>query len=63
MSAYGITSDFCSVTKTSKDTLLLKPNTMYIGTELDDDKLNKLYGMYCGLLMMQYSEDCERRKI
>lgn len=63
MSAYGITSDFCSVTKTSKDTIILKPNNMYIGTELDDYKLNKLYELYSALLIVQYGEDCKNREV
>lgn len=62
MSAYGITSDICSVTKISKDTLVLKPANKYIGTELNDNKLSKLYGLYSALLMVQYEEDCERKE-
>lgn len=63
MSAYTLTSDIASITKTSKDTLLIKPHNQYFGTELSDDKLNKLYAMYCGLLIMQYAEDCEKKMI
>jgi len=62
MSAYAITSDIASVTKTSKDTIMIKPHSKYVGTELDDDKFDKLYATYCGLLMMQYQEDCEHLK-
>lgn len=61
MSAYGVTSDIASITKTSKDTLIIKPHNQYVGTELSDDKLDKLYGMYCGLLLIQYAEDCESK--
>ena len=57
MSAYAVTSDIASITKTSKDTLMIKPHNKYAGTELDDEKLNKLYATYCGLLLMQYVED------
>lgn len=62
MSAYGITSNICSVTKTSKDTLVLKPANKYIGTELNDNKLSKLYGLYSALLMVQYEEDLKEGK-
>lgn len=61
MSAYAVTSDIASITKNSRDTLLVKPHNQYVGTELSDEKLNKLYAMYCGLLMMQYAEDCENK--
>lgn len=61
MSAYAVTSEIASITKTSKDTLIIKPYNQYVGTELSDDKLDKLYAMYCGLLMMQYAEDCKSK--
>lgn len=59
MSYYGITNDFASATKTSKDTILLTPHNQYLGTELNDEKFEKLYAMYLGLLLMQYNEDCK----
>lgn len=61
MSVYAVTSEIASITKTSKDTLIIKAHNQYVGTELSDDKLNKLYGMYIGLLLMQYAEDCESK--
>ena len=57
MSAHTITSDFATFTKMSKDTIMIKPGDYFSGTELNDEKLNKLYSVYCDLLVKQYNEN------
>ena len=53
----SVTSDFASVAKKSKYTILLKPKNQYANTELNNDRFNKLYSFYVGLLLEQYAED------
>lgn len=60
MGAFGITNDICSVTKTSKSTLVITPHNQYCNTELDDNRLSKLWCYYVSLLTSQYKEDCEK---
>lgn len=62
MSAYAIRSELASFTKLSKNTITIKPLNLYMDTELNDERLHKLYSMYCGLLIEQYAEDCEKLK-
>lgn len=57
MSASAVMSDFALLIKQSKDIITLKPSDAYKGVELDDRRMDKLYSLYCHLLIEQYNEN------